>query len=298
MTRSSNRGFDFDFADDKTNRFVPFILSFLMYSVAIATMSCFFTYDLTSEWRRALSGHITLEFQSNIDGADEEFTRNQIDEIIRLVQSTQGIKSVKKLQESDILKVIEPWLNGTSIPDDFPFPIIFDVESDEDVRIDLLSLTEKLSKISPGVKIHDHANWYIPIMKMSNCLFFFAVLLSIFIFATMCATVIFITKKTLVAHENIVKILQLIGADNSYISSQFNKYYFGISCRASLISMIVGISTVLGLNNMISPVIALNAVAMGCIAIAVIVPLLTVAMIMVTARKSVMFFLHNDGWID
>ncbi|MDR2267896.1 MAG: hypothetical protein LBD81_00405 [Holosporaceae bacterium] len=297
MRTSLNRNFDFDFSKDRTNKFVPFILSFLMYSVTIAAMSCFFTYDLTSEWRRALNGHITIEIQSNIDVVSNDFTDDQIDEITRVIRSTNGIKSVKKLQESDILKVIEPWLSGTSIPDDFPFPTIFDVEYDENVRVDLLLLTEKLSKISSNVKIHDHANWYAPIMKISNCLFFFAVILSVFVFATMCATVIFITKKTLGVHETVVKILQLIGADNFYIASQFNRYYFGIGCRASLISMIVGISTVLWVNYM-SSVTILSQVTVGCMAIAVFVPLLTMGIVMITAKKSVIFFLNNDGWID
>jgi cell division transport system permease protein len=235
--------------------------------------------------------------QSDVEAMGNGSANNQTDEIMRVIRSTNGIKSVNKLQESDILKIIEPWLSGTSIPDDFPFPIIFDVEYDENVRMDLLLLAEKLSKISPGVKIHDHANWYVPIMKISNCLFFFAVLLSAFVFATMCATIIFITKKTLVAHESVEKILQLIGADNFYIASQFNRHYFGIGCRASLISMIVGISTVLWVNYM-SSIAILSPVTVSCMAIAVLIPLLAMGIIMITARKSVIFFLNNDGWID
>ncbi|MDR2681729.1 MAG: hypothetical protein LBB29_01620, partial [Holosporaceae bacterium] len=174
MTSPRTRDFDFNFQSDKTNRFVPFILGFLMYSVALAIMSCFFTYNLTSEWSNTLNGHITIGFQSNIDGPDETLTPIQMQEIIKIVESTNGIKSIKKLDDSDILKILEPWLSGTSIPDDFPFPTIFDVESYKNVPIDLLQLTEKLSKVSPGVKIHDHANWYAPILKISNGLFSFA----------------------------------------------------------------------------------------------------------------------------
>ncbi|MDR3180126.1 MAG: hypothetical protein LBT70_04500 [Holosporaceae bacterium] len=288
------RDFDFDFYSDKTNRFVPFIIGFLMYSVTIAIMSCFFTCNLTSEWSNALNGHVTIEFQSNIDGPDESLTPTQIQEIIQMVESTEGIKSIKKLEDSDILKILEPWLSGTSIPDDFPFPTIFDVESDKNIPLDLLRLTEKLAKISPGVKIHDHSNWYTPILKISNGLFSFAILLSVLIFITVLTTVVFITKKTLSVHQNIVKILQLVGANDRYIAAQFNKYYFSVGCKASLMSIILGITTVFGMVYIFSG--KLDFTTLVCVGIAITIPVFTTLLVMITARKSVVFFLNNDEW--
>ncbi|GHT94928.1 hypothetical protein FACS1894122_12020 [Alphaproteobacteria bacterium] len=128
MKLSFKQDFDFDFYSDKTNRFIAFIIGFLMYSLTIAVMSCFFTYNLTSDWNKSLKGHMTIEFQSSLDGTDETLTEKQISDIIEIVRATDGMKSIRKLQESDILKIIEPWLSGTSIPDDFPFPTIFDVD--------------------------------------------------------------------------------------------------------------------------------------------------------------------------
>jgi cell division transport system permease protein len=204
---------------------------------------------------------------------------------------------VKKLKETDILRILEPWLKGTAIPDDFPFPTIFDVETDENIKLDLLTLSDKLSKVSHGVKIHDHANWYAPIMKISNSLFLFAILLSVLIFATVCATVVFITKKTLKVHQNIVKILQLIGANNLYIASQFKRYYFAIGCKSSLMAISLGILTIVGIN-FVSSSAFLSVGTLKYLLVSIAIPIVTTILLVITSQKTVLFFLSSDRWIS
>ncbi|MDR0753229.1 MAG: hypothetical protein LBE95_00985, partial [Holosporaceae bacterium] len=237
---------DFDFVGDKSNGLVSFIIGFLMYSVTVSVMSGLFTHNLTAGWKNSLNGHITIEIQSNITGIDEIITNRQNEEIIKIIKSTTGIKTVRKLQETDILKILEPWLSSAAIPDNFPFPTIFDVEAEKNANVNLPTLSDKLSKISPLIKIYDHANWYAPIVKISSGLFGFASILSVLIFVTVCATVIFITRKTLGAHLNTVKILQLIGASNTYIASQFKRFYWSASCKSALISILCSLITIWG----------------------------------------------------
>ena len=286
---------DFDFYRDKVNKFISFIISFLMYSATIAIMSCLFTHNLTSNWSNILNGHLTIEFQSNVNGTKETLTDKQIDDVMNILKDTSGIKSAKRLYDGDILRILEPWLKNASIPDDFPFPMLFSVESQKKSTIDLLLLTEKLSKISSSVKIHDHSNWYAPILKVSDGLFFFATLLSILIFATVCSTVIFITKKTLNSHQDIVKILQLIGANNRYIASQFKRYYFSVGIRASFMSLILSALTILGISLVLSSEFDINI--LKYLGISFAVPMITTIIVMIASTSSVIFFLKNDKWV-
>ncbi|MDR2724331.1 MAG: hypothetical protein LBB25_03990 [Holosporaceae bacterium] len=292
-----NRDYDFDFFSDKSNRFVPIIVGFLMYTATISIMSSIFIYNLTSGWKNALNGHITIEFQSNINGVDEILTEGQNEKIMEIIKSTEGIKFVKKLQETDILEILEPWLSSTAIPDDFPFPSIFDVETEKNTKVDIPVLLEKLSKVSKSVKIHDHANWYATLVKISNGLFSFAIVLSLLIFITVCATMIFITKKALSIHRNTVKILQLVGANNFYIASQFRWYYFIVGCKSSLISVLGSIITIVGIffiyaDRILHPDIFRYALSV------IIVPLTATMLIIITSKKAVLFFLKNDKWTN
>ena len=297
MSLSLKHNYDFNFKGDKSDRLVSFIFGFLMYSMTIALASCFFTNNLTTEWKNALNGHLTVEFQTRVDGTDDVLTPRQHEEISEVIKSLPGIRSVRRLRDSEILKILEPWLAGTAIPDDFPFPVIYDVEADPDSSPDLLILSEQLSKISQGVKIHNHANWYAPLTKISDGLFVFAILLSVLMCITVCATVIFITKKTLSVHKDIVKILQLIGAPNSYIASQFKKYYFSWGCKSSFMSLILSIATIFGINY-VTATNMLNWEVLKYVGGAIIVPIITTILIMVTSHRTVLFFLQRDEWLS
>lgn len=294
---SSKSDYDFDFKGEKIDRLLPFILSFLMYCAIIAIVSCGFTYNLTQRWSNNLNGHMTIEIQSSTVGISDTLTPQQKNDVLDTIQKTPGIKFVRQLKEEDILKVLEPWLRGTAIPDDFPFPVIFDAIADKNVKVDLLDLTERLSKITPDVKIYDHANWYDPILKISNGLFFFAILLSCFIFATVCATVIFITKKTLREHSDIVRILQLIGAPNNYIASQFRRYYFSVGGLASVIAFVSGVLSILAIN-FVANVEPWNITSLKYLGFVLAIPMVLTIVIIITSQRTVLFFLNKEQWIN
>lgn len=294
MQIASKKEYDFEFNNDKSDKFIPFILGFLMYSVTIALMSAFFTQTLTSGWDNMIKGKITIEFQPNPNGI-AVLTDKQKDEVITIVRDFPGIKNIKKLDEQNILEVIKPWLKDTPIPDDFPLPILFDVEARQNTQINLLDLSKKLERISPNVQVYEHSDFYKPVLQISRSLFAFAILLSVLIFLTVCVTIVFITKKTLNVHEDIVKILQLIGANNRYIASQFKKYYLIVGIKGGFISLFLSLLTLVGFYY-ICNFSSTDFHFVYYVLIALCVALVSVLIIMITANRTVLYFLNKDDW--
>ena len=289
--------YDFNFKTDKTSKFVAVIFGFLIYCMSITFMGGVFTHNLTDKWDRSLNGQLTIEFPAHSEGVHSTLTQKQSEQIVLLLRGTQGVMRVRQLKDADILKILEPWLDSTAIPDDFPFPTLFDVEIDKNKNVDLLELTSRLSKISKGVRIHNHANWYTSIEKISKGLFGFSVLLSILILLTVCSTIIYIVKKALSAHKDVVKILQLIGARDKYIASQFRKYYFSVSLKGSLISFVLSVLTILGITYLIgAPWINWDNIAY--LGISFFVPILVIAIVMITSQNTVLYFLRKEDWLD
>ncbi len=289
--------YDFNFKTDKMNKFVAIIFGFLIYCMSITLMSGVFTYNLTDNWDRSLNGQLTIEFPAHSEGVHSTLTEKQRDQVLHLLQGTSGLIRVRQLKDADILKILEPWLDSTAIPDDFPFPTLFDVEISKNANVDLLELTSRLSKISKGVRIHNHANWYASIEKISKGLFGFSVLLSILILLTVCSTIIYIVKKALSAHKDVVRILQLIGARDKYIASQFRRYYFSVSLKSSLISFVLCVLTILEITYLISaPWISWNNIKY--LGISFCVPIVIVMIVMITSQNTVLYFLRKEDWLD
>lgn len=289
--------YDFNFKKDNTNKFITVILGFLIYCMSITFMSGVFTYNLTDNWDRSLNGQLTVEFPAHSEGTNSRLTEKQINQVLLLLRETNGVTKVRKLKDSDILKILEPWLNSTAVPDDFPFPVLFDVEIDRKAHVDLLALTSKLTKISQGVRIHNHANWYTSIEKISKGLFGFSVLLSILILLTVCSTVVYIVKEALSSHKDVVKILQLIGAHDRYIASQFKRYYFSISLKGTWISLILSMLTIFGITYLVgAPWINLDNIRY--LGISLCVPIVIIMIIMTTSKNTVLYFLKNEDWLE
>lgn len=289
--------YDFNFKTDKTNKFLAVVFGFLIYCMSITFMSGIFTYNLTENWDKSLNGQLTVEFPAHSEGTNSTLTEKQLEEITRLLQGTNGVLKVRKLKDADILKILEPWLNSTAIPDDFPFPVLFDVEVDRNIDVDLLDLTSKLTKISQGVRIHNHANWYASIAKISKGLFGFSVLLSALILLTVCSTIIFIIKKTLNNHRDVVKILQLIGARDKYIASQFKRYYFSVGMKGTWISLALCILTIFGITYLVGAN-WINWNNIQYLGISFTVPIIVIAIVMITSQSTVLYFLRNEDWLD
>ncbi len=289
--------YDFNFKTDKTNKFIAIIFGFLIYCMSITFMSGIFTYELVDNWDKSLNGQLTVEFPAHSEGTNSTLTEKQLNEVNHLLQGTSGVLKVRKLKDADILKILEPWLDSTAIPDDFPFPVLFDVEVDRNANIDLLDLTSKLTKISQGVRIHNHANWYTSIAKISRGLFGFSVLLSVLILLTVCSTIVFIIKKTLSNHRDIVKILQLIGARDKYIASQFKRYYFSISLKGTWISLTLSVLTILGITHLVGAN-WINWSSLKYLGISLAVPMIMIMIIMITSQNTVLYFLRREDWLD
>lgn len=296
MAFATSRKYDFEFNNDKSDKFIPFIVGFLMYSVTIALMSAFFTYVLTNGWDNMISGKITIEFQAQ-PNAGPSLTDKQKDEVLLIVKDFPGIKSVKKLDEQNILDVVKPWLKDTPIPDDFPLPTLFDVEAQKNANVNLLDLSKKLERISPNVQVYEHSDFYKPILQISKSLFSFAILLSLLIFSTVCVTVVFITKKTLNVHEGIVNILQLIGANNQYIASQFRRYYLILGCKGGVLSLIFSTLTLIAFYYLCN-LAGSNFHFCYYLLIALFVAIISVFLIMITANRTVLYFLKKDDWCN
>lgn len=289
--------YDFNFKKDKSNSFIIFVFGFLVYCMTLAFMSGIFTYSLTDNWKSSLTGKLTIEFPVNVDGVKESITEKQKEEVINIVQAVPGIISIRKIKEADILKILEPYLSGTAVPDDFPFPTLFDVNMEKDSSVNLLDLTAKLSKISQNVRIHEHSRWYEPIAQLSLGLFGFSMLLAILILMTVCATIIFITRKTLREHHEVVKILQLIGAKDKYISSQFRRYYFSLSIKGTLLSILLSISTIFGITYLINGDL-LSLTNIKYMIASVITPIIVICITMLTSQITVVRLLKSEDWID
>lgn len=260
---------DFPFHTDKSCKISVWIVAFMMYIVCFAVISCILTGSVISNWRSAIVGKLTIEFPVNVDNFNCTLTAEQQNAAKDTIVSCSGVKSARVLESSELKIMLNNIFGTVDIPDDFPMPVIFDVCLDGNQEVDFSILSEKLMRVSPGVKIYDHAKWYENSLNLWDTLWMFSFLLSITILFVICVIVVFMTYNGLKIYDRIVRILQIIGAGDQYIASQFCRYNLIAGMRSFIVCLIFSFVTFLFLYYSFNIVVCLFDILKYIIAIIV-----------------------------
>ena len=116
--------------------------------------------------------------------------------------------------------LLEPWF-GPDLPvDALPVPRLIDIR--EDGRgYDPQGLRLRLAAEVPGAVLDDHSRWQRPLVKAAQRVWALGLFSIVLMGATSAAMITLATRAAMAANAQVVAVLRLIGARDSYIASAF-----------------------------------------------------------------------------
>ena len=115
-------------------------------------------------------------------------------------------------------------------------PDLIDATVGKDSEIDLPALSTRLSQVAPGAVVDNHAVWLRRLTDFAAIAETVSFAVMIVILMSAVATVIFTTRTGLAIHSDVVEVLHLIGAQDSYVARQFQSH----TCRLAAIGAATG----------------------------------------------------------
>jgi len=216
---------DVPLSDDPASRYLPWTVGLLVFLATLAFAAGMFLSLAGDTWRQSLSGTLTIQIpaalSANTSAAAAEEHRAQVSAAAELLRATPGIVSARRIPDAEIAAMLEPWLGKQVLGLDLPMPELIDAVVASDAGIDLSALSTRLAEVAPGAVVDDHAVWLRRLTDFAGVAetVSFAVMIVILISAV--ATVIFTTRTGLAIHSDVVEVLHLIGAQDSYVARQF-----------------------------------------------------------------------------
>lgn len=216
---------DVPLSDDPASRYLPWTVGLLVFLATLAFAAGMFLSSAGDTWRQSLSGTLTIQIpaalSANTSAAAAEEHRAQVSAAAELLRATPGIVSARRIPDAEIAAMLEPWLGKQVLGLDLPMPELIDAVVASDAGIDLSALSTRLAEVAPGALVDDHAVWLRRLTDFAGVAetVSFAVMIVILISAV--ATVIFTTRTGLAIHSDVVEVLHLIGAQDSYVARQF-----------------------------------------------------------------------------
>ena len=214
---------------------------------AMAFLACFAlagalgASKLAGAWTDGLSGAATVRI-----GAEEGAPEQQLDIVLDILKSTEGVIDAVPLTEDEVAALLEPWFGAAPELSDLPAPAIVAVTIDSANEPDTSIVQARLDGAATGAVYDDHGEWRGRAASAAHAVRSVALGALIVCALAIAAVVILSVRSGLSAQSANIATLRLAGAEDRYVAGLYQTRYFWLG----LIGGIVG--CILALGAMVS----------------------------------------------
>ena len=158
--------------------------------------------------------------------------RRGAEEAATLVRGVSGVKSADVLSQAEIEALLEPSFGAGGIPQGVPLPLLIAVETaaDDPAPPDAVDLV--LAEGGFNAVTEAHSTYAAEARRALGTLRIAAIGVVVLLAATAIAVIAFATHAALLARKDIVDVLHLAGAEDSFIARLFERRFWTLGLKA------------------------------------------------------------------
>jgi cell division transport system permease protein len=141
---------------------------------------------------------------------------------------------VKPLTADDSAKLLEPWLGETTALSALPIPRLIAVEIDRSNPPDIGVIKDALTQNFEGVTLDDHRRWQAEIKALTRSAALGGLAVLGLVAAATIAVIVSATRSAMATNREIIAVLHFVGANERFISREFERHFLGLGVRAGL----------------------------------------------------------------
>jgi cell division transport system permease protein len=145
---------------------------------------------------------------------------------------------VKPLTAEDSAKLLEPWLGHSDALSALPIPRLIAVEIDRSNPPDIKTISEALSQNFEGVTLDDHRRWQAEIRTLTRSAALGGLAVLALVAAATIAVIVSATRSAMASNREIIEVLHYVGANERFISREFERHFLGLGVRAGLVGAV------------------------------------------------------------
>ncbi|MHA7886050.1 cell division protein FtsX [Roseicyclus sp.] len=159
--------------------------------------------------------------------------------VLTVLEQTPGVDSARALSDDEQRALLEPWF-GPDLPiGDLPVPRLIEVIETSD-GYDADGLRQRLAAEAPGAVLDDHTRWRRPLVEAADRLRLLGWLALSLILASTAAMVTLAAQAALASNEQVIRVLRLVGARDSYIARAFVRRFTRRALSGAALGALLG----------------------------------------------------------
>lgn len=239
---------DLPFERDESSRFLPWIIAFMVYLAALALAGAMILDAGLLHWNRSVAGTFTIQVPPlpADEGTEGAARAERLRAALHRLTDIQGVRRVRLLSDEKTTALLEPWLGAEGLSSTLPLPALLDLEIEPGADLDAEALRAQLADIVPGAVVDDHRSWIDPALALARSIEWLVAAILILVGAAATGAVAFATRTGLYIHRDVIELMHLMGARDSYIARQFQFHALAISLWGGFLGLLLaGLTLVL-----------------------------------------------------
>ncbi len=217
-----------------TARLTVFVAAVMAFLAVITLAISLTTGRVAGVWAQELAQSATLRLPVDPQTADALLLS-----ALEVLETTPGVASVRPLSQAEQQALLEPWF-GPDLPiESLPIPQLIEIITDGD-DYDADGLRARLSAQVPGAVLDDHTSWRVPLLEAAGRVRLISWSVIILIGATVAAMITLAAQASLAANAQVIRVLRLVGARDTYIARAFVRRYTLRAGLGALVGAVVG----------------------------------------------------------
>ena len=269
------------------------VIAIMSFLAVLALAAVILIASSAEKWTSDLKSGLTVQ----IKGPDAATIAVDTAAAARALEGLPGVMSVRALSQEEAAKLLEPWLGKGNVTSYLNIPGLIELTVSPDLRRDLAPLKAALGRAAPGAEIDDHGEWHDRLAAAARSGEILALSVFALIMGAACAIAVFAARAGLAANREIVALLHLVGATDTFVAAQVQRRFLVIGLRGALAGFVAAILAVALLGLAFRPGAGfLPGVKLGWSTglVLFLVPLALCFVTALTARVTVLKALEKD----
>ncbi len=211
------------FTTDSSRLFLPWMSMLMTFIAVLFLAGGIVSYKGITNWQRVVSGALTVQIPtSTITGETRgDVIQKDIETTLTILRSSPGVLGATVVSDAQMIELMTPWLGDKVVLSELPVPKLIDVNIDPENYPDIAQLKTDLAVQVPSAILDSHRMHLEPLLKMAGGIVKLIGFILILLAITASFTVIYSTQTGLSAHEHVISLTHMMGANDAFIVRQY-----------------------------------------------------------------------------
>jgi cell division transport system permease protein len=217
--------------DSISGRALLAVIAIMTFLAALTLGAVVLVRSAAGEWQSAVAREVTIQVRPSA----ERDTEAEVQKAAALASATQGVTGVRAYTKEESGRLLEPWLGSGLALEELPVPRMIVVRIAPGEAPDLESLRKQLAEQVPGASLDDHRAFVDRMRAMARSAVAVGLAILALVLAATTLSVIFATRGAMSTNRQIIEVLHVVGAKQSFIAGEFQRHFLLLGLKGAAI---------------------------------------------------------------